>query len=54
MRDTSELVQTTVRLERTLREQLETAARQAFRPLSNEIAFRLATSFKVAAEERAR
>jgi hypothetical protein len=39
-----------IRLERPLREQLETAARLSFRPLSNEIAFRLAASLKQIAE----
>jgi hypothetical protein len=38
----TEGVPTTVRLERPLRRQLEDAARKAFRPLSGEIAFRLA------------
>jgi len=41
-----EVVPTTVRLERPLRRQLEDAARKSFRPLSGEIAFRLAASFQ--------
>ncbi len=45
--DTADLViPTTVRLDPVLRRQLEDAARSSFRPLSREIAFRLAESLK--------
>jgi hypothetical protein len=39
-------VPTTVRLERPLRIKLEDAAKSSFRPLSREIAYRLAASFQ--------
>ena len=43
--DTADVViPTTVRLDPVLRRQLEDAARSSFRPLSREIAFRLAES----------
>jgi len=45
------VVPTTVRLEPELRRQLENAARSSFRPLSREIAFRLAESLKRTATE---
>jgi hypothetical protein len=45
--DTADVViPTTVRLDPVLRGQLEDAARSSFRPLSREIAFRLAESLK--------
>jgi TraY domain len=45
--DTTEVViPTTIRLDPVLRRQLEDAARSSFRPLSQEIAFRLAQSLK--------
>ena len=45
--DTADVViPTTVRLDPVLRRQLEDAARSSFRPLSREIAFRLAESLK--------
>ena len=45
--DTAEVViPTTIRLDPVLRRQLENAARSSFRPLSREIAFRLAESLK--------
>jgi hypothetical protein len=40
------VIPTTVRLDPVLRRQLEDAARSSFRPLSREIAFRLAESLK--------
>jgi hypothetical protein len=47
------VVPTTVRLEPALRRQLESAAKSSFRPLSREIAFRLAESLKRTAAEAA-
>jgi hypothetical protein len=44
--DTAKVVPTTVRLDPVLRRQLKDAARLSFRPLSREIAFRLAESLK--------
>jgi hypothetical protein len=45
--DTADVViPTTVRLDPVMRRQLEDAARSSFRPLSREIAFRLAESLK--------
>jgi hypothetical protein len=45
--DTTDVViPTTVRLDSVLRRQLEDAAKSSFRPLSREIAFRLAESLK--------
>ena len=45
--DTADLmIPTTFRLDPVLRRQLEDAARSSFRPLSREIAFRLAESLK--------
>src|SRR4051812_19400375 len=44
--DTAKVIPTTVRLDPVLRRQLKDAARLSFRPLSREIAFRLAESLK--------
>lgn len=46
VKESIDTVAMTVRVEKTLRRQIEEAAKSSFRPLSSEIAYRLKLSFE--------